>query len=680
LAITVGSIGGLAAAATCWFSSPTKFTAISLIQIFADSPKVLFKVDDNHSSFDLYKSTQMQLLTEDNVLAAALRAIPADAEMLGGEEDALRFLSRTLQVESPGNSEIIRVSLTGPNRTEVAAIVQAVVNSYMTEVVDKERSTRKNRLEELDAVYTAKEIEWRNRWTELKNLTSQIKTDDKGFAMLQYGEMRADWRNTWRELNKAVAELAAKTALLKARQEKPADASEIEDLMADDQKYLEIKRGLADIDARIAAAKHFYKQSSGAFKTTMDELTRARQDLEELLAAREQFVTRLNLRKSPDLELEVKNLKAHVDQMKDDYRTEEKAVDQQRIQIERLGGTSVDVEMTRAELKTLEGVLAEIGSQRQQLQIERDSQPRILVAQRAIPPAAPDKSSRLQNTITLGAFGFIAPIGLLLWWDVRGRRINTIRDISDGLGLTVIGTVPYITPGGAASGRGLQRHRRMQMCLDQSIDGIAAKLFLRRGSGGARVVLVSSATRGEGKSTLSIQLAKRLARTGATTLLLDFDLRKPSLHQVFDAPRGPGLTEFLRGGSELDLLIRETDVENLSILTAGLPFTDSLGTLTNGVTRSLFDKARAGFDFVIVDGSPIFPVVDALLASQHVDAVILSVRRDVSQVDRVRAACDQLEAFGVEQYVAVLTGSNEDFSYSYGDHELAAVESVLPLR
>ncbi len=213
----------------------------------------------------------------------------------------------------------------------------------------------------------------------------------------------------------------------------------------------------------------------------------------------------------------------------------------------------------------------------------------------------------------------------------------------------------------------------MQICLDHSIDGIAAKLCLRRDSHNARVVLVSSATHGEGKSTLSLQLAKRLARTGASTLLVDFDLRKPTMHHVFDMPRGPGLSEFLRGESELGEIVRLTDIDSLSVLTAGSPFADSLGTLSNGVTRSLFQRARDQFEFVVVDGSPILPVVDSLLASQHVDSVVLSIRRDVSTLNRVQSACDQLAQFGVNEVMAVLTGTKEDLYYYDGDHEQAAL-------
>ena len=157
-------------------------------------------------------------------------------------------------------------------------------------------------------------------------------------------------------------------------------------------------------------------------------------------------------------------------------------------------------------------------------------------------------------------------------------------------------------------------------------------------------------------------------RTGAATLLVDFDLRKSSLHDVFNTPRSPGVSEFLRGESEFERIVRPTDSQHLSLLTAGAPFTNSLGTLSNGVTRSLFDQARQNFEFVVVDGSPILPVVDALLTSQHVDTVVLSVRRDVSEAPRIQAACEQLSAFGVEECVAVLAGSDDGLDY-YGDHE-----------
>jgi capsular exopolysaccharide synthesis family protein len=689
LAMTLGTVGGLAAAAATWFSFPIKFTATALIQISADNPKRIFKIDDTHSSFDVYKGTQMQLLTSDFVLVRALGALAEEqkgAETLNGEEDPLRFLSKSLQIESPDKAEIVRVSLTAQNKDDAANIVEAVVNAYMSDVVEKDKQARADRLKDVNDAYAAKEDDMRRKWAALQNLSNEVGTDDKGalaikqqLLMQQYGEARTEWNRLRIELQTAKAALRVKSLTLEARQKRPAEAIEdqVDELVKDDPTCIRVQEDLEGLDLKIAEARQVYKPGSSALRTAIEGLGRARQSLEDRLENRRRHLAAKLKLTSPDgdrVELDIKNLNSQVKLLTDEEQQAETSAKELRKQAERLGASSVEVEMTRDQIQGLERVLATIGNEREELQVEHDSLPRITWPQHATRPAAPDKSSRLQNTITLGLFGFLAPVGLLLWWDVRGRRINSIRDVADGLGVTVIGSVPHIMTGGKASGRRLRRHRQLQMCVDHSIDGIAAKLFLRRDAGGARVVLVSSATRGEGKSTLSIQLAKRLARTGASTLLVDFDLRKPSLHQVFDAPRGPGLTEFLRGSDELQALIRPTDVENLSILTAGSPFSDSLGTLSNGVTGSLFDKARGEYDFVIVDGSPILPVVDALLTSQHVDAVVLSVRRDVSQADRVRAACDQLKAFGVEDYVAVLTGSNEDLYY-YGNHELAALET-----
>ena len=87
--------------------------------------------------------------------------------------------------------------------------------------------------------------------------------------------------------------------------------------------------------------------------------------------------------------------------------------------------------------------------------------------------------------------------------------------------------------------------------------------------------------------------------------------------------------------------------------------------LANGATKSLFEKAREQFEFVIVDGSPILPVADARLASQHVDAVILSMRRDISQSHKVVAACQLLDAFGAKKLVAVLNDSSDESYYYY---------------
>ncbi len=611
------------------------------------------------------------------LLNAALRKV-SNLEIIKREEDPLRWLANSLHVD-PGNAEILRVSLTTTDGKEAAAILQAVLDEYKIRVVDKEVKLRQTRLGDLEKAYAERLAEKRGKWDELNRVADQVGSGDTGalsikqqLALQQFNESRTELSHLRGELQRAQTSLKAKLAASKGTPAKSKASVDADAAVEADRAYAQLEQELAGVEQQISEVRSVAK--GGIARAKIETLLQQRAAVEDQLAARRQKITeRLEQAASRDgssKDGELKELQANVALLADQVQEDEKDLEIQKQQVFLFGHSSIEVEMLRSDIQELNKVLAALADERQQLKVEFNSQTRIQFMQETVDiPVSPDKASRLQNAMVSGVCGFLAPVCLLLWWDVRARRINTVRDVSHGLGLTVVGTVPNLAR--SQLSRMLpdsRRHRQMQVCLNQSIDGIVAKLFLRHDARKARVVLVSSATRGEGKSTLSIQLAQRLAHTGAATLLVDFDLRKSSLHDVFNAPRSPGVSEFLRGETEFERIVRPTDSQHLSLLTAGAPFTNSLGTLSNGVTRSLFDQARKNFEFVVVDGSPILPVVDALLTSQHVDTVVLSMRRDVSEAPRIREACAQLSAFGVEECVAVLAGSDDGFNY-YGDHE-----------
>jgi Mrp family chromosome partitioning ATPase len=147
------------------------------------------------------------------------------------------------------------------------------------------------------------------------------------------------------------------------------------------------------------------------------------------------------------------------------------------------------------------------------------------------------------------------------------------------------------------------------------------------------------------------------------TLLVDFDLRRPVLDGVFGLPLEPGVCDALRGKGDAAALIRPTSTDHLSVLTAGRWDRMALASLANGAGGGLFQQLRRQFDFVIVDSSPILPVADTRFVSQHADAVLLSVFRDISEFPKIQAACEILDAFGVHDIEAVVTGGP---SFAYG--------------
>lgn len=260
--------------------------------------------------------------------------------------------------------------------------------------------------------------------------------------------------------------------------------------------------------------------------------------------------------------------------------------------------------------------------------------------------------------------GLCVPTGLIVWWDLRAGRINSATEVSEGLGLSVIGSVPVIpTRAIRQLGASPTSHLNWHTRLTEAADSIAARLLRKAALEQTRVVLITSAMGGEGKTTLAIQLAMSLARSEHSAVLVDFDLRRPAFDEIFGLPLQPGVCEFLRGENTLEEVLQKTTTYDLAVVTAGRWNRQALTALANGAAGSLFEKLRAEYDFILVDASPILPVADTRLLSQHVDAAIVSILRDVSQAAKINAACEILRAFGVGVIETVVTGPSESGRY-----------------
>ena len=169
-------------------------------------------------------------------------------------------------------------------------------------------------------------------------------------------------------------------------------------------------------------------------------------------------------------------------------------------------------------------------------------------------------------------------------------------------------------------------------------------------------MMVTSPTSLEGRTTVASQLAASLARAGRRTLLIDGDVRHPSINGLFDLPLEDGLCEVLRAEVDLEDAIRPTHAEGLWVLTAGYCDADALHALANEQMQPGFQKLRADYDFVIIDGPPTIGLPDALILGQYCDGAILSVLRDHSQMPQVYRATETLRGVGIRIIGAVVNG------------------------
>lgn len=178
-----------------------------------------------------------------------------------------------------------------------------------------------------------------------------------------------------------------------------------------------------------------------------------------------------------------------------------------------------------------------------------------------------------------------------------------------------------------------------------------------------KVILVTSALPQEGKTTVSATLARSFAQMEWKTLLLDCDLRKPSLHALFGVDRLPGLTDLLQGRARGEETIALTDSPHLDLLPAGSPSTGPSELLQSEATPTLLRNLAARYDYVVVDSPPLTSITDAHLLAGYVDGILFVVNGLVSPRELVKSAREQLQdrpVLGV-----VLNGISTPKKYGY---------------
>jgi len=680
MAFGIGLLCAAIAGPAVWFGVGPKYVASSYLRVAMQEKSIAFENGPqgiNKEAFEIYKATQQQLVLSRFVLMAALRktevAKLACIQEEQEEGDPAVWLTKRMSVTYPGKAEFMEVSMDRDDANECTTLVRAVVDAYMTEVVNAERDQKRQRLSELDRAYIEKETEIRSKREDLKKLAEQLGTSDTEALTLKQKLVleeltlyRQEMAKNQFELRRSQGELAAQKAILKNLESVDISGADVDLMVQSDPiaRQLFIQLGWRKMDqvytegAVVAGAKSRYAE-------------RFQQDLkvmqEQFNARRAELVDAVRQKKRNEVQSEILRLEASISVLGEQANTLQAEVKRQQTEAEKFGSSTVDIEMMRADIKNLDQVLSGVATEREKLKVEIRSAPRVTLLQRAEKPEwAANDISRISLTVFAMLVGLCSPAGVIVLWDARAKRINSSADVSKGLHLSVIGSVPLIPARVIRRlGSPSKRYQMWHVRLTESVDGIAARVLRKAEKEQCRVVMVSSAAGGEGKTTLSTQLALSLARAGRQTVLVDFDLRRPAFDEVFGLPLEPGVCEALRQQDSVDALVHQNVTNNLAVVTAGRWDRVALASLSNGSAAALFKKLRDEFDFVVVDTSPILPVADARFVSQHVDSVVLSVFRDVSEAPKIQAACEILAAFGVHSVEAVVTGPNDNL---YGEH------------
>lgn len=683
LALPLALALGAAAAVAVWFAiPPSQFTATSRLFIPQAPPRFMYATRETSSDYQLFRQTQVVRLRSPKVLSTALkRPEVRGLDELGKLADPEDWLRQALKIEFPNGAEILEISMSGQEPETLATLVNAVTDAYLNEVVNVDYNSRLDRLEKLRSMWKTFKDEVLKKRANLRRLAESTGPAGKVAATgqkLVEDERQASIRTALiqvqSELMKAETELEALESVPGAELDEPL----ADDLRRRVNQELDKDPELIAHAERINLLETQYKALAGAARAPSNDAA-GRQIRRELDLERKALTARAaEIRPAIERELlaeseapstdglgTLKSQIAFMKRLEEKYLKEIDQIKEERIDLNR---NTFDQGMLQAELELDEKAARDMGDEIKHAEIElQQAPPRVQTLDQAQVPRVKDKDKRpiMAGVAGCGVFCLIAlAVG---FWEHQARRISSIDEVADDLGLPIVGSIPHL-PNAGRSAKSLNapaspRRAVWNNILIESVDATRTMLLRATQADELRVVMITSANVGEGKSTLAGHLATSLARSGRRVLLIDGDLRRPIAHRVYEVPLSPGVCEWLRDETPFEAVVRETAAPNLWLAPAGLCDATALAELARRNLSALFDELKRTYDYIIVDSSPVLPVVDATVIGQQADAVVLSIMNERSRTPEVQETYELLGALGARVLGAVVAGTKPRRSY-----------------
>jgi succinoglycan biosynthesis transport protein ExoP len=655
-----GLVVGAFAAIGVGLGLPRLYTATVVLRVSAGQSNILELNRNADASilFDLYKRTQKQLVRGPMVLAGVLqRQEVASLPLVMQQVDQLAWLQKVVNVTFPDDAEIMEVSVRCEDKRTAETLADKVVEVYLSEVVGAERQEKLLRITSLQKAQTETETDLRKRRSGLRQLADALGTSDSEALTLAQKNTLEEYSVLWKQLNQVEWDLKRAQSAQQIHQRMgagpgvPISDAEVDAAATMDPIIATSKARLENLQVLIDDT---HKTSYGAAENehvapVQASIERNRKRIEDRkLALRKELALRKQAAEQPGmstveiLDAQQKELSAKVAGL--------------RKEAEKFGRSSVDVELMRAEIKALESLCDRIQRELREANIEMASlKARIAKISGPNTPMNDDWNRRVMLSASSGVFGTVIGCALVLFWDLRRRRLNTLLEIAEGLRLPILGTMPRMQRG--------ERRDFSNAEFAQAVDGIAARLIFAPGES-PQVVLITSASAGEGKTTVALNLATSFAGMGRRTALVDFDLRRPALHEMLGVELTPGVSAILAHRIEPLEAVLPTSTENLFLLPAGAWGRRTLSPSNDEMVQRIVSELRAAFVHVVIDAGPVLPVVETRVVARHADGVVLSLLRDISEIPKVQSACELLRSFNIRMLGAVMVGAPSEAYYS----------------
>lgn len=641
------------------------YLSTAVIQFNLDSAQVLpyRDITDSGSGAGSYETalmTQEQILKSKSLVSRVAQRLTSELKFEKSTVD--RYLQAyAFEVRRIAASQLIQISWLNPSPDVSAKGVNLYAEEYMKQHYESRQAVREKARQGL-----ARELEGLEKRVQVSEKELVQYARDNDIMSVEPGQDLVEQKLG--VVDKQVADVQAELAVARSRLQ-AVESISVKDFP---ERYTirviqDLTSNLLNLEHDLTAMRARYGENWPDVIQKRNEIALVRDQLE-----REKSVVLAQAREQARLDLQA---------VENRYRMLAVSLNEQKGLVNRFRDASIQYNILWREVETnkklYEGLLERLKQTGVMAGLEFDN---IQVIEPATPSHLPDSPKVLANLALATLLGLALGVSFALLADFWDNSFKTIEQVEQVTALPGLGSIPLIgssnsgrrsftgRPKRAVKARG--ETRLLQSTTDRSLEKeagtpamteairtICASILLSKSDQEPRVVVVTSAEPGEGKTTIASQLGRALADHGFRTLMIEGDLRKPGLSKLFKAGTEDGLSLFLSGHVRPLPKVHSTDNPNLWLVAAGPKPPNPVALLNSENMDSLLNEMTSLFKFVIIDSPPLLAVADARALGVKADGVVLVVKAGHTPKSLVLQASALLESSGARALGVVLNGA-----------------------
>lgn len=558
--------------------------------------------------------------------------------------DLIGSLEYSVNIEQRKGMDIVDISVESPSAYNAALMA----NIYATVYKRFNLQVNRDQLTMIKDFLLTHVQEKQNELMEAESTLSQFQAKN-GIILLdaQSTTLITQLANFDAQKDGAKIELASTEKILtqlkeELNQQNPKVAAYIEN-QASQAYVLGLQDGIAklQINKDLVALKNNGEYNQQITKQYDDQIDVLKKKLQEktdvikqaLFASNPEAIKDLSI-KIMDAEVKEKGISSQINQLNDIVKKYES-------QFNKLPLTTISYAQLQRKRESSEKLFSLLEEKYQEALINEQSQPgNIFIFDQAVRSNTPSKPDR-KLIILIGLIaGIVIGFGYIFVKDYFDDKIKSPDELEER-NINILAWIPVIENMGI-SGKGPGEFivaENPEAIPSEAFKTLRTRvLYSKFGKNALKTILVTSSAPGEGKTVISVNLAGALAQDNKKTLLIDADLRKPRIHNIFNLQKSPGLNDFFLKKATLNEIIRPSKLENLNIITTGTLCPNPSELLGSKRMIDFLSEMREKYDVIILDSATIITVTDTEILSSLVDASMLVVSPDATQLNLVEKA------------------------------------------